>query len=169
MQLIRYMVAIEVEEKKSTVGRLLSLLYRYGHMFAGERLKPLGIGKGQYIFLNALYKKDGINQEELSDYLKIDKGTTAKALKKLEAEGYVRRPVSPEDKRSYRIHLTDKALELEPEIRSVLMEWRRILSAGFTEEEMELALSFLDRMGRNAAAYMAGHSASAHEKEGETS
>ena len=98
-----------MEEKKSSIGRSISLLYRYGQMFAGDRLKRHGVGKGQYIFLKALYREDGINQEALSDYLCIDKGTTAKAVKKLEAESYVERSVSSDDKRSYKVYLTGES------------------------------------------------------------
>lgn len=147
-----------MEEKKSSIGRFISLLYRYGQMFAGERLKQHGIGKGQYIFLNALYRQEGINQEALSDYLRIDKGTTAKAIKKLEADGYVQRFVSSGDKRSYEIQLTDKGRRLKPVIRTVLLEWRGILTEGFTESEKELAYSLLERMGQNASQYMAKES-----------
>jgi DNA-binding MarR family transcriptional regulator len=143
-----------MNEHKSSIGRFISLLYRYGQMFAGEQLKRHGVGKGQYVFLNALYRKDGINQEAISDYLRMDKGTTAKAIKKLESEGYVRRSVSAGDKRSNEIYLTDKGRQLEPEIRSVYMEWRGILTEGFSAEEKELAHSLLERMGQNAAAYM---------------
>ena len=41
------------------------------------------------MFLLELYKKDGKNQEELSEKLNIDKGTTARAIKKLEEEGFL--------------------------------------------------------------------------------
>lgn len=142
-----------MEEERNSIGRWISLLYRYGQMYVGDRLKHSGIGKGQYIFLNALYKKDGINQEELSDYLKIDKGTTAKALKKLEAEGFVRRSVSRDDKRSYHVHLTEKAMSVKDEVRSALIGWRNVLTDGFAEEEKERALDLLARMGANAAKF----------------
>lgn len=142
-----------MEEKRNTIGRWISLLYRYGQMYAAERLKHSGIGKGQYIFLNALYRQDGINQEELSDYLKIDKGTTAKAIKKLEAEGFVRRTVSMDDRRVNRLHLTDKAMDIKGEVRATLLSWRNILTEGFTEEEKDLALELLERMGNNAARF----------------
>lgn len=143
-----------MEERKSSIGRWISLLYRYGQMYAGEELKEYGVGKGQYIFLNALYRKDGINQERLSDDLKIDKGTTAKALKKLEEDGFVKRLVSHEDKRSYNIHLTEKGHEVVPKIKEVLVNWRNILTEGLSEEEKEQALDLLERMGGRAAAHV---------------
>ena len=65
----------------------LSILYRYGRSHISKVLEPYNIGSGQYIFLMVLLKNNGISQEELSDYLKIDKATTAKAVRKLEQAG----------------------------------------------------------------------------------
>ncbi|WP_036745653.1 MarR family winged helix-turn-helix transcriptional regulator [Paenibacillus sp. UNC451MF] len=136
---------------KSTIPRWVSLLYRYGHMYIGDRLKHLDIGRGQHIFLNTLYREDGLSQEELSNHLKIDKGTTAKALKKLEEQGYVIRKVRDEDKRTYQVFLTKKALLIKDEVRSVLTDWRNHISHGLTEEEKQMALILLEKMGTNAA------------------
>jgi DNA-binding MarR family transcriptional regulator len=87
-------------DPRNSIPRWVSLLYRYGQMYIGDQLKHTEIGKGQHIFLNALYNEDGLSQEELSHHLKIDKGTTAKALKKLEGLGYVKRKVcSKEEQR----------------------------------------------------------------------
>ncbi|MFE5322971.1 MarR family winged helix-turn-helix transcriptional regulator [Paenibacillus sp. NPDC056579] len=138
-------------DQKYTIPRWVSLLYRYGQMYIGDRLKHLDIGRGQHIFLNTLYREDGLSQEELSSYLKIDKGTTAKALKKLEEQGYVTRQVRDEDKRSYRIFLTEKALLIKDEVRAVLADWRTKVTEGLSEEEKQMALTVLEKMGTNAA------------------
>ena len=111
-------------DARNTIPRWISLLYRYGQMYIGEHLKAYDIGKGQHIFLNALYKEDGLTQEDLADYLKIDKGTTAKALKKLEEQGYITRTVSEKDKRCNEVHLTEKALLIKEDVRKVLTDWR---------------------------------------------
>lgn len=140
-------------ENKSSIPRWVSLIYRYGQMFIGEHLKQYDIGRGQHIFINALYKEDGLTQEDLSDYLKIDKGTTAKALKKLENQGYITRTVSAKDKRCNEVHLTEKALLIKEDVRKVLTEWRERLTFGLTEEEKKLALTILEKMGNNAARF----------------
>ncbi|MNI14135.1 HTH-type transcriptional regulator MgrA [compost metagenome] len=143
-----------MQDQRNTIPRWVSLLYRYGQMYISEQLEGHDLGKGQFMFLNALYKEDGLSQEELSNYLKIDKGTTAKALKKLEAQGYVSRKVRDADKRSYQIYLTQKSLDIKNEVRKVLVDWRLILSHGFTEEEEEQALLLLEKMGNNAARFI---------------
>jgi DNA-binding MarR family transcriptional regulator len=123
-------------------------------MYIGDQLKHTEIGKGQHIFLNALYKEDGLSQEELSHYLKIDKGTTAKALKKLEVLGYVERRVCSRDKRANRVYLTDKALAIKAQVKQVLVSWREVLIAGLTEEEQSAAFVILEKMGANAADFI---------------
>ncbi|SDN53152.1 DNA-binding transcriptional regulator, MarR family [Paenibacillus sp. yr247] len=138
-------------DTRNSIPRWISLLYRYGQMYIGEHLKEYDIGRGQHIFLNALYKEDGLSQEELADYLKIDKGTTAKALKKLETKGYIARTVSEKDKRCNEVHLTEKALLIKDDVRKVLTDWRERLTFGLKEEEKQLALTILEKMGHNAA------------------
>ncbi|NEW04608.1 MarR family transcriptional regulator [Paenibacillus sp. SYP-B3998] len=140
-------------DAKNSIPRWVSLLYRYGQMYIGEHLKNYEIGRGQHIFLNALYKEDGLSQEDLADYLKIDKGTTAKALKKLEEQGYITRNVSEKDKRCNEVHLTQKALLIKEDVRKVLTDWRERLTYGLTDEEKQLAHSILEKMGNNAARF----------------
>ncbi|UJF31888.1 MarR family winged helix-turn-helix transcriptional regulator [Paenibacillus hexagrammi] len=142
-------------ESKNSITRWVSLLYRYGQMYIGDRLKDYDIGKGQHIFLNALYKEDGLTQEEISDYLKIDKGTTAKALKKLEEQGYITRKASEKDKRCNHVYLTDKALGIKGDVRAVLTGWTERLTQEFTEEEKQMAHRILEKMGSNAAKFAA--------------
>jgi len=132
-----------------SIARLISILYRYGQGYIGKKLEPLHIGSGQYIFLLALYRHDGISQEELSDHLKIDKATTAKALKRLEEEGYVARSVDAFDKRAYRVFVTPKGMGIKPEVQSALRNWREILSDGLSEEEKDTALKLLKKMVQN--------------------
>ncbi len=140
-------------ENRNSIPRWVSLIYRYGQMYIGEHLKKYDIGRGQHIFINALYKEDGLTQEELADYLKIDKGTTAKALKKLEDQGYITRTVSKKDKRCNEVHLTEKALLIKGDVRKVLTEWRERLTFGLTDEEKQLALIILEKMGDNASRF----------------
>lgn len=144
-------MGVKILKNKNLTGKWISLIYRYGQNFIGQELKKLDIGSGQYIFITALYHKDGVNQEEISEYLKIDKGTTARAIKKLEEQGYIIRKEDDNDKRAYKVYLTDKALYVKPEICKAMKKWTNILSEGFDEEEKELTLSFLERMADNAA------------------
>jgi DNA-binding MarR family transcriptional regulator len=53
------------------------------------------------------------SQDEVASILKVDKGTAARAIAKLETEGYVERKVFTTDKRIEKLYLTDKAHTFE--------------------------------------------------------
>ncbi len=132
--------------KFENIGRYFSQMYRKGRIFYSQELKKYGLGSGQSIFLFQLYKKDCVSQDELANTLYIDKGTTARSLKTLEKAGFIKREVSDLDKRVNIIHLTKKALELEPKITSILKEWDRILAHSLSEEEEKTLLILLKKI-----------------------
>ena len=133
-----------------SLGKYVSIIHRHGRIFIDEKLGQYGIGSGQAPFLMALYHNDGIRQEDLCKSINIDKGTTARALKKLESSGYVSRQRDSSDKRAYSIHLTKKALDFKSELRKIFSEWTDALANGLTEEESFKALELLQALANNA-------------------
>lgn len=138
----------------NSLGRWVSLLYRYGQIYVTKQLAPYNIGKGQFLFLLALYHKDDLPQEELAQYLDIDKGTTARAIEKLEQAGYIIRKTSENDRRLNQVFLTQKAIEFQPKLYSILHDWTDVLCEGFSEEEVEKTFTLLKRMADNASNYV---------------
>jgi len=136
---------------EKSIGRWISILYRYGQCFLDKQLKPYHLGSGQFIFLAVLLYKDGISQENLANYLEIDKGTTARAIKKLEEEGYVIRKTDPNDKRANLVKVTNKALAIKPLLQQISQKWTKKLTIDFTQEEEETVIKLLERMAENAA------------------
>ena len=96
---------------KEPIGKYISQIYRKGRAFISKGLTQYDMGYGQMLFLLQLYRQDGISQEELTEKLNIDKGTTARSIKKLEKEGFIIRLKDEHDKRAYKIYLTDKSKE----------------------------------------------------------
>lgn len=128
------------------IGRYFSQMYRKGRIFYTQELKKFGLGSGQSIFLFQLYKKDGVTQEELANTLYIDKGTTARSLKTLEEQGFIKKEHVISDKRLNIIYLTEKALKLEEEITNILKKWDGILSNSLSSEEKETLLQLLKKI-----------------------
>ena len=139
-----------MKDNEVSIVQYISILYRNGQSYFTKRLGSLNIGSGQYVFLMTLYRKGGISQEELSSYLKIDKGTTAKAIRKLEDEGYLVRNIDLKDKRAYKIFLTPKALDVIPTIQVATKDWENIITSGLSEEESLWVEQILHKMAHNA-------------------
>lgn len=144
-------------ENKRSYIKAISAIYRYSQTYIGENIKKYNIGKGQWSFLTQLlFNEDGLTQEELSEKLHIDKANTARAVKKLEDEGYVYWEEDPKDARKKRIYVTDKSLGFEKEFHQVFKNLNKLLSQGFTEEEREIIRKLLFRMLDNIIEYRSG-------------
>jgi DNA-binding MarR family transcriptional regulator len=135
--------------RRDSIPKYISMLYRSGSSYISKRLSKYNIGSGQHTFLAYLYHHDGVTQEQLSNDLYIDKSTTAKALKKLENEGYILRKVDEKDRRAYRVYLTDKGQAIIGDLFSILDEWNDTITKDFSEEEKELSIKLLQRMVEN--------------------
>ena len=131
------------------IGKYISQIYRKGRIFIGRGLEEYNIGQGQFMFLLELYIEDGRNQEELAEVLKIDKGTTARAIKKLEESGFIRREKDEKDKRSNRVYLTEEGKEMKDNILFVLNQWDKKMSEQLDEEERELMIKLLKKVCSN--------------------
>ena len=128
------------------IGKYISQLYRKGSSFISKELNQLGIGYGQVMFLLELYRQDGRSQEELSEILNIDKGTTARAIKKLEQECFVIRTKDEMDKRAYKVYLTQKSKDLKKDVFAVMMNWEENITSKMTVEEVDMMIMLLKKI-----------------------
>ena len=133
-----------INGKREPIGRYISQIYRKGNSFISKEISKFGIGSGQIMFLMQLYKKDGISQEELAENLHIDKGTTCRAIKKLEEESFLIRV--KDDKRAYKLYLTEKSKDMEDNIKGILYEWEKHISKDLSQEEVDFLLTVLKKI-----------------------
>lgn len=139
--------------EQRSIGKLISVIHRYGHSYFDSEFADLDIGHGPRNFLAALFCREGMTQEELSESLMMDKTTTARAIRKLVDEGYVVRRRDEKDRRYYHLYLTDKAKVLAPRIWEARARWAEVLSRGFSEEEKEMIYNLFNRLAENAAEF----------------
>ena len=139
-----------MRNSENPVGRWISPLYRYRKAFMTKKLEDYGAAGGLFMILLTISCNDGINQEQISDYLIIDKATTAKAVKRLECEQYVRRETDADDKRINRVYATEKAAEAVSEIKKGLAEWDAVIREGIPEQDYRKTEETLHKMILNA-------------------
>lgn len=139
------------ENNTESYGKYISAIYRNMQILIAAELAPFRIGSGQYIFLMAIAGKERITQKALSEELLIDKTTTAKAIAKLEAEGYVRREPDPADNRYHLLYLTEAGITIVPKVQEALDHVRQITSIGISSEEYALMLDLLKKVLQNVS------------------
>lgn len=123
-------------------------------IFLAERLKEMGLGACHHTYLLYVAKRPGISQEELARESCVNKSSVARGLASLEAQGYVERRSSEQDKRVLQVYPTQKTLDILPQVKAALTEWNGYLTADFSEEEMAQFEQVLDRVVARAKRYM---------------
>ena len=82
-------------------------------------LEELGLTYPQYLVLLVLWNQDEASVKELGAALHLDYGTLTPLLKRLEANGLLRRERRPDDERAVRISLTDAGTALRERARRI--------------------------------------------------
>ncbi len=128
--------------KHESIGKVLSMAHRAHHALVDEKLKEsgLGVSSGQFFLLLSLYRNDGMYQQELAEYYRIDKAAVARGITKLEELGLVRRLPSPSDQRKSEIRLTEEARSYQSRFMNMMGEIEERIRSYLTEEEI---VSFL--------------------------
>ena len=90
-------------------------------------LEPLGLTHPQYLVMLALWEHDRLSVKEIGALLQLDSATLSPLLKRLEANGLIRRRRCDEDERSVDVCLTDagralrdRALEIPGQVVAAL-------------------------------------------------
>ncbi|GAA0738119.1 MarR family transcriptional regulator [Clostridium oceanicum] len=142
-----------MEDKTKQIGKHIGIINRMGKCYISKKLEKYNIGSGQYIFLIYLFNNNGMSQENISEALHINKGTTARAIKKLEKEGYVYREIDGNDKRINRIFITKEGLNIKKVIYESIKKWNEIVYKDFEKEEKESMVNLLERAIKNYSTY----------------
>ncbi|ACA45493.1 MarR family transcriptional regulator [Clostridium botulinum] len=136
-------------KKRNLLNKYVSMIYRASQGYLDDALRKYELSSGTYPFILALYDNEGISQNALSEYVKVDKALSARAIKRLIELGYVEKIINSKDARAYKLYLTEKAKVVVPEVRKSLDGWLNIITNGLTEEEKETAECLLQDMYMN--------------------
>jgi len=134
------------------LGRLIARLSRARRRYLGEHLREYGLTVPMHMIVMGVRQHPGSSQEFLSDFFIIDKATVARCARTLEDLSYLRREISPEDRRLYRLYLTPAGEDLARIYHCHSEAWSRQISAGLSEDECQTALDLLSRLDSNDSA-----------------
>lgn len=134
------------------VGRALAEAAAQMAQAAALRAGKLGISGAQWIVLIRIGGGIGRTASELCRDIGYDSGSMTRMLDRLVKLGLVRRTASPEDGRVVTLLLTRKGAALYPRLRPIAVEVIDTHLRGFTTEEIECLMGFLDRIIANGRA-----------------
>ena len=99
----------DIADNFGSISRRTQNLFR-------NNLEDKFISKGLQAYIIVICDNEGAIADEITKILKVEKGTTARAIAKLEKEKYILRVQDENDKRKYKLYSTDKSKELYAKI-----------------------------------------------------
>lgn len=94
-----------------------------------------------------------IYQKDLETHFTITRSTASKVLSLMEQKGLIIRQSVAKDARLKRLILTEKAWELKELMREDSEKMEQHLISGFTDDELKVLHSYLQRMKENMTKY----------------
>ncbi|MDD9876208.1 MAG: MarR family transcriptional regulator [Magnetovibrio sp.] len=132
-----------------SLGFLLADTSRLMRKRFDRRARALGLTRAQWRVMAFLSRYEGINQTALADVLEIEPITLGRHIDRLQENGWVERRPDPDDRRVWRIFLTDKAQPVLDELEAIAIWNRDGAMAGFSEAERERFIDDLIRIKAN--------------------
>jgi DNA-binding MarR family transcriptional regulator len=132
------------------LGGLVSIIHRSHIIYLNSELKKFGIAASGFLILMHLSHEQNVIQEDLARHFHIDKSTIARAVRKLENAGFIRRVVYSGNRRASHLFLTEKGEKIIPEIARIDTVWEEMALSSSSEEERSQAYSLLGRMAKKS-------------------
>ncbi|USK31424.1 MarR family winged helix-turn-helix transcriptional regulator (plasmid) [Bacillus sp. CMF21] len=129
--------------------REIGMIARALDSISNIEFKEYDLTKGQYLYLVRICENPGIFQEKLAEMIKVDRTTAARAIKKLEVNGFIEKKEDKHNKKIKKLFPTEKGKNVYPFIKRENDYSNIVALEGFSEREVETILNLLQRVRKN--------------------
>ncbi|MBL3645726.1 MarR family transcriptional regulator [Bacillus sp. RHFB] len=129
--------------------REIGMIARALDSISNIEFKEHDLTKGQYLYLVRICENPGIIQEKLAELIKVDRTTAARAIKKLEFNGFIEKKEDKHNKKIKKLFPTEKGKNVYPFIKRENDYSNIVALEGFSEREVETISDLLQRVRKN--------------------
>jgi len=129
--------------------REIGMIARALDSVSNIEFKEYDLTKGQYLYLVRICEFPGIIQEKLAEMIKVDRTTAARAIKKLEINGFIDKKEDKNNKKVKKLFPTEKGRNVYPQIKKENDYSNTVALEGFSESEVESIFNLLLRVRKN--------------------
>ena len=129
--------------------REIGMIARALDSIANIEFKEYDLTRGQYLYLIRICENPGIIQENLADLIKVDRTTASRAIKKLEANGFIEKRADAANRKIKRIFPTEKGKAISLNISRENEHLERVALQGLSEEEARVLSGLLQTVRKN--------------------
>ncbi|WP_456278886.1 MarR family winged helix-turn-helix transcriptional regulator [Bacillus sp. AK128] len=129
--------------------REIGMIARALDSISNIEFKEYDLTKGQYLYVVRICENPGIIQEKLAELIKVDRTTAARAIKKLEANGFIEKRDDENNQKIKKLFPTEKGKNIYPFIIGENNHSNKVALEGFSEDEVENLYNLLQRVRKN--------------------
>ncbi|MBU7591245.1 MarR family winged helix-turn-helix transcriptional regulator [Metabacillus halosaccharovorans] len=129
--------------------REIGMIARALDSISNIEFKEYDLTKGQYLYLVRICESPGIIQEKLAEMIKVDRTTAARAIKKLELNGFIEKKNDEYNQKIKKLFPTEKGKNVYPFIKRENEHSNNVALEGFTDIEVETIYHLLQRVRKN--------------------
>lgn len=129
--------------------REVGMIARALDSISNIEFKKYDLTKGQYLYLVRICENPGIIQEKLAEMIKVDRTTAARAIKKLEINGFIEKNDDQYNQKIKKLFPTEKGKSVYPFIKRENDYSNMVALSGFSESEVETIFNLLQRVRKN--------------------
>jgi len=111
-------------------------------------IERIGIHSGQGRVLVHLHGQDNVPQWKIAEAMNTSPAAITSILKRMERDGWIIRARDPNDQRTVRIRMSDKARALEENVQGTFMQIEEEISAIYTQEERQQLRHLLVKLSK---------------------
>ena len=138
-----------MKENFPDLNRYVSIMDRLMKMYYDHGLSDFEIGWGQQFYVEYIYDHPGTSAQEMVKYIRVDKATLTKVIKKLIQIGYIKAIKDEKDRRIWRLYLTDLAVPAAKRIKEIHNSFYETLCRDIPPENVELTEKTIEHMVEN--------------------
>ncbi|MEH7336203.1 MarR family winged helix-turn-helix transcriptional regulator [Neobacillus drentensis] len=129
--------------------REIGMIARALDSISNIEFKEYDLTKGQYLYLVRICENPGIIQEKLAEMIKVDRTTAARAVKKLEMNGFIEKKDDQHNKKINKLFPTEKGKHVYPFIKRENDYSNIVALEGLSEGEIESIFNLLQKVRKN--------------------
>jgi MarR family transcriptional regulator, organic hydroperoxide resistance regulator len=110
-----------------------------------ERLDPFGLTPFHWVVLCCLWEENGLPTSSIGEKLQQVGGTLTGVLDRMEERGLIRRERDRQDRRIWRIWLTEAGKQLQQTLPNIALEVREATLDSIAEPDRQLLSKIVDQ------------------------
>ena len=142
--------SLEEASVRRSIGLRLTVIARQLRHLFDRHVGDLNITRSQWSMIVVVARRPGATQRTIAEALEMSEASAGRLIDRLCAEGLLKRRERDDDRRARAVYITEKAEPMLAKLADLAQVHEERLFRGFSDQELDQLLSFLDRIYRNA-------------------